>query len=373
MTIAEIGTSHGGSFDKARKLIEAAADAGCSAVKFQWVYADEILHPRSGVVNLPSGPVKLYEKFKSLEVPPSFYASAKSFAREKNLKFICSPFGLRSLAELLAMAPDAVKIASPELNHFPMLKALSDFRAAQKARGEKCVPVIVSCGVSEMRDIEKALGVLGKEGVTLLQCVTCYPAPVEESNVRAVKTLREEFGVETGMSDHSEDPVLVPSLAAAMGATVIEKHIALSNSDGGLDDKIALNPERFALMVRALRQCGAAIERYGAEKGAEEIIAQMRGEYGGEKVDAALGSGVKTLAPSERESYRGTNRSLFYMRGMKAGQKIKEGDVAVLRGEKNLSPGVSPEFLEKVMGATLSRDVEDGGGVSMEDFEGGAK
>ena len=118
MVIAEIGTSHEGSIEKAKRLIDAAKEAEADAVKFQWVIADEILHPKTGFVDLPTGRIPLYERFKQLECPPDFYAATLEYARSLGLKWICSPFGLKSLELLLELKPDAVKIASPELNHF---------------------------------------------------------------------------------------------------------------------------------------------------------------------------------------------------------------------------------------------------------------
>lgn len=368
MIIAEIGTSHGGDFDKARKLINEAAEAGADAVKFQWVYADEILHPDTGFVKLPTGNIRLYDRFRELEVPQEFFARCLSYAHSKNVQFVCSPFGLNSLKELLEIHPDAVKVASPELNHFPMLSSLAEYRSLQKEKGCAPVPVIVSSGVSKLADIEKALSVLGTENVTLLHCITSYPAPETEYNVRLVQTLHAIFGVPCGISDHSLDPVLVPSLSAAMGGVCTEKHITLSKQTDGLDDPVALEGEQFAQMVHALHQCGAAINRYGIQKGAEHIISQMEDEYGKEKVSAVLGTGVKQLAPAEKANYGRTNRSLHFMRSLKAGSVVSEKDIAVLRTEKVLTPGISPEYLETVTGAVLAGNVTAGAGVQWEDF-----
>ena len=400
MVIAEIGTSHEGSLEKAKRLIDAAKEAEADAVKFQWVIADEILHPKTGFVDLPTGRIPLYERFKQLECPPDFYAATLEYARSLGLKWICSPFGLKSLKLLLELKPDAVKIASPELNHFPMLKALAAARKAdaarktdgeQKADGElqldsepksnearesneaaspapAAVPVIVSSGVSKTRDIEAALAVLGTDGVTLLHCITSYPAPEEEYNVRLIAALKKDFGVETGLSDHSLDPVLVPCLAASQGATVFEKHITLSKKTSGLDDPVALEPEQFLQMTRALKQCQAAMNRYGSERGEKEIIAQMSEQYGSERVQKVLGSGIKALAPAEEKNYGRTNRSLHYMKAFEAGHVLEAGDVGVLRTEKVLTPGLSPEFLESVIGKKLRRAVDDGAGVAWEDI-----
>lgn len=361
LVIAEIGTSHGGSLEKAEKLIDAAVDAGADAVKFQWVYADEILHPDTGFVDLPGGKVRLYDRFKALETDESFFRHCLDYARSKNAKFICSPFGLKSLEELLKISPDYIKIASPELNHLPLLKETT------RCRGE--IPVIVSTGVSRLEDIEEALSILGTEGVSLLHCITCYPAPEEEYNLRLIKTLSQKFSVDCGVSDHSLDPVLVPCLALSQGAKIIEKHITLSKETDGLDDPVALTPEQFALMCHTLRQSQAVLRHYGKQKGEEEIIRQMEETGGKERVKKILGTGIKTLAPSETANYGRTNRSLHFVTDMKAGQIINETSVAVLRTEKILTPGISPRFLEAVQKKKLIRDVKAGEGVVFEDFE----
>jgi len=368
MIIAEIGTSHGGSYEKAKELIDAAAGAGCDAVKFQWVYADEILHPDTGFVQLPGGSIRLYDRFRQLETDSAFYAQAAAYARQQGVQFVCSPFGLRSLGELLDIHPDAVKIASPELNHIPLLNALAAFRRKQKNNGTEPVQVILSSGVSKLSDIERAVAIIGTERVTLLHCITSYPAPETEYNVRLVKTLSSIFGVSCGISDHSLDPVLVPALAAAEGSVMTEKHITLSRKTDGLDDPVALEPEQFALLCRAVRQCETALRRYGAERGAAEIISQMKDEYGTEKVDAVLGTGIKTLAASETENYGRTNRSLHFMHSMSAGQIIRAEDIAILRTEKVLTPGISPDYLDTVVGARIVRSVTSGAGVSWNDL-----
>jgi len=364
--IAEIGTAHGGSVEKGEQLITAASEAGADAVKFQWVYADEILHPDTGFVKLPGGSIPLYERFRQLEVPSSFFAHMLEYAHAKKVQFICSPFGLKSLDELLSIHPDAVKIASPEVNHFPMLKALAAYRSGQEKAGKEKVPVIISSGVSKLGDIEKALDILGTDNCTLLHCITCYPAPEDEYNIRVVQSLHDIFGIPTGISDHSLDPVLVPSLATAYGGTVTEKHITLSRKTDGLDDPVALEPEQFALMVHCIHQSQAALHRYGTERGRTEILKQLSEQYDMAKIQAVAGNGIKHLAPSETANYGRTNRSLHFMHAMKKGDIIHPEDIAVLRTEKILSPGISPEYLDTVTGACVTQDITAGSGVQWE-------
>ncbi len=366
LIIAEIGTSHEGSVEKARQLVDAAVGAGADCVKFQWVYADEILHPDTGFVELPTGKIPLYERFKQLECNKSFYKEMLDYVHSKGCTFCCSPFGLRSLEELLEIKLDYVKIASPELNHFPMLERLAEYRRGQKKAGVTPVPVIVSTGVSKLKDIEKAIEILGTENVSLLHCITSYPAPEEEYNLRLITNLKNIFGVECGVSDHSLDPILVPSLSVACGGTIIEKHITLSRQTMGLDDPVALEPEQFGMMVHCVHQTDAAIRHYGFELAYNRILSQLEEQFGDVKITQVLGDGIKRLAPAEEANYGRTNRSLHFMNAMKAGQVIGEGDVAVLRTEKVLTPGISPEYLDDVIGKTLARDVEAGEGVLME-------
>lgn len=368
LIIAEIGTSHEGSLEKAFKMIDEACESGADAIKFQWVYADEILHPDTGYVKLPTGNIRLYDRFKQLECDFEFYKKCLDYVHQKGCKFCCSPFGLKSLKELLALNPDIVKIASPELNHYPMLKALADYRNNQIKNEKKPVPVIVSSGVSKIADIEKAFEILGKHDVSLLHCITSYPAPESEYNLKVIKNLKNVFGVECGVSDHSLDPILVPVLSIACGGSIIEKHITLSRQTDGLDDPVALEGEQFAVMCHCVHQTEATFRHYGDDVGFSRTVEQLSEQFSKEKVLEVLGDGVKTLAPAESQNYGRTNRSLHYMQDFDCGAKITLENIGVLRTEKVLTPGIGPEFLETILGKTLKRSVSSGEGVQWEDF-----
>ncbi len=422
--IAEIGTSHGGSFEKAKELIYACKEAGADSVKFQWVYADEILHKNTGFVNLPGGKIPLYNRFKDLEVRAEFFQKCLEYTHSLGMKFICSPFGLRSLKELCEIKPDALKIASPEVNHIPLLEKISEYY--------KKIPIILSSGVSKLGDIEKAIEILTSssssekskkseenailrteslhekseenskiskkisenqisqnqnkdEDLTLLHCSTFYPTPEEDYNVKCVKTLHKIFGLPTGISDHSLNPILVPVLSTAMGASVIEKHITLSKKGDGLDDPVALETQDFAFMVHCVHQTLALMNRFKNDERAksngkknfdhgisdacfEEILSQLKESFSEEKIFACLGNGVKKLSASEKINYGRTNRSLHYLKDLKKGHKILETDVAILRTEKILSVGIHPENLKIILGSELTKNVKSGDGVQFEDF-----
>ena len=342
--IAEAGTSHSGNITKGYELIEAAKEAGADCVKFQIVFADEIIHPASGLVDLPNGKTPLFDVFKELEEDFTFYWNLKTYCEKKGIDFLATPFGLRSAALLKKLNPGAVKTASPELNHYPLLREISSWGC----------PVILSTGVSTEEDIEKALSITGREGF-LLHCITSYPAPEEEYNLLLIKTLSDRFQIKTGISDHSSDPLLVPVLSTALGSVMIEKHITLSNRGSGLDDRIALDPENFRIMTAGIRE--AEKER------SVENIKKLKSIYGDEKVEKVKGSGIKKLAASEKENYRTTNRSIIAVKDISKEEPFTEENTALLRSEKNIKPGLSPDYFETVLGKTALSDIKSGTGI----------
>lgn len=350
LVVAEIGTAHGGELETAHRLIDAAAEAGAECAKFQLVYAAEIIHPRTGAVPLPGGSIALYERFRSLERDADFYAELKAYTERQGLLFLCTPFGLGSARILKGLGVAAMKVASPELNHAPLLRELRDYG----------LPIILSTGVSRLVDIEQALELLGDAPVALLHCVTAYPAPPTDYNLRLVGVLATLFGLPVGVSDHSLDPVLVPALASACGAAIIEKHITLSKSGGGLDDPVALIPTEFAQMALAVRRAH--------EEGLEGTIERLSASEQRKELFGVLGSGRKELASSERDNYRRTNRSLHAVGDIKAGSRLERQDIAVLRSEKVLRPGLSPYLLDVVVGRRTVRDIPAGEGIVWDDL-----
>jgi sialic acid synthase SpsE len=350
LIIAELGTSHGADRQKAKDLIDAAALAGANCVKFQIVYADEILHPNTGEVPLPGGMIRLYDRFKELEVSPDFFSEMKEYTERKGIIFLCTPFGIRSARELKSLNPKIIKIASPELNYTKLLEEVSSYKT----------PIILSSGVSTLGDIEKALGYFNNIDVCLLHCITSYPAPEKEYNLRVLQSLQAIFGVSVGISDHSLDPELVPVLATIMGASVIEKHFCLSRKDPGLDDPIALDPNDFITMVKAVRRVSSI--------GSESALTEMIDKYGEELVLSILGSGVKKLAASEKANYERTRRSIHALCEIKKGEIIESGMIASLRTEKKLKVGLHPEWEDKIFGKIAVRDIPSGEGITIDDI-----
>ncbi|MDR1894805.1 MAG: N-acetylneuraminate synthase family protein [Spirochaetales bacterium] len=354
--VAELGTAHQGRLDEAARLIEGAARGGADCAKFQWVIAREILHPLTGTVKLPGGEISLFRRFQELEQPPEFYARLKELTEAAGLAFLCSPFGLESLAGLKALGVSGVKIASPELNHLPLLEAARDLP-----------PVILSTGVSTWEDIGRAAAIVAPrppeepDRAILLHCVTAYPAPEADYNLKVIPRLREGFHLAAGVSDHSLDPLLVPVLSLSQGAVLVEKHFTLSRSGGGLDDPIALDPEDFRRMCRALRE---------AEKESpSEIIREMEARFGAPRIRGILGTGEKVLAKSEAANYLSTRRSLHALRRLPRGVRLTEKNTALLRTEKNLRVGLDPADRPRALGRRTCRTVDSGQGILWEDLE----
>lgn len=360
--VAEIGTSHEGDVNHARDLIHAARDAGADMAKFQFVLAGEILHPRAGNVDLPLGAIPLYERFQELERPADFYAHLMELCEEAGVQFLCTPFGLKSAQILRRLGLDEFKVASPELNHLPLLRTIALTGAS----------MILSSGVATVADLAESLDAVraaGARRITILHCITAYPAPEEEYNLRAIPAMRTIFGVPVGVSDHSLDPVLVPALATLTGACMIEKHITLNRSDAGLDDAIALEPSEFARMVREVRAIAGQIQQ-GHDDPVEkrrrevDITTELSKRYGSPRVQAVLGNGTKHLAPSEQRNYGHTNRSIHAIHDLNAGDVLTEANIAILRSEKNLTPGLHPRYWEVIHGKRLVNPVTAGEGVT---------
>lgn len=356
LVIAEIGTGHGGDTHKGRELIDAAVEAGADCVKFQHVYADEIIHPETGLVPLPGGPIRLYDRFKALQIDPGFLGAMQKAAQARGALFLCTPFGPRSAGELRDLGVQAMKIASPELNYVQLLDQIASYH----------LPTIISSGVSMLSDIEFALSRFSMEpdALALLHCVTAYPAPEADYNLSVLEPLSELLGVAVGVSDHSMDPILVPALAVAAGASIVEKHICLSRHDDGLDDPVALEPHDFARMTAAIRSA----ERTPAA----HTIQALAGDYGKDRVEATLGDGHKRLAPSESANYERTNRSIHARRPIDRGEPLSDLNLAILRTEKVLRPGLQPRMLPVVSGRLAARAIPDGQGLTWDDVGGPA-
>lgn len=235
--IAEVGVNHQGKMKKAYELTYEAKNAGADAVKFQ-LFNSQVLWGD--------------DRIKQFELRFFEMEKLHSYCQQLGVEFMCSPFGV---AELLLLAPllKRVKVASGMAKRKPFLEAVAD----------TTLPVILSTGMSTQADIHNALRTLTHDGhgdgdITLLQCTSSYPCRMEDVHLHAMRSLREEFRLPVGLSDHTTS-ITVPIAAAALGASVIEKHITQDRGQDGPDHKASITPKEFRAMAMALTEVEAAM------------------------------------------------------------------------------------------------------------------
>lgn len=338
--IAEAGSNHDGRLEQAKKLIDVAAWAGADAVKFQLFRASTIYPPTCGKISTPQGKIDLYKFFKQVELPFKWLPLLKKYAQKKGLVFIISPFDEKLADELEKINIAIYKIASPELNHLPLLRHIA----------KKKKPIILSSGLSTLSDIEEALNTIYKENnfkVILLHCVSGYPVPPREYNLKVIETIKEAFQVLVGISDHSLNPVIIPKLAVAIGALMIEKHFTLSKKLPGADHPFALEPDELRLMVKEIRE----VENWNQEKRKKFISSKPA-------YKKILGTGQKIIAPSEKVLYPGDKRSIFAIKDIKRGKRLNKNNITILRAERYLKPGIHPRYFNLVLGKRTTRLVK---------------
>jgi sialic acid synthase SpsE len=337
--IAEAGSNWRiGTPDRDRKLafalIDAAADAGCDAVKFQTYRAESTYVENAGESNYLAGAgIKepIADIFRDLSMPYELIPELAAHCQSRGVEFMSSTF---SLADLEAVDPYVRrhKVASFEITDLRLLEAL--------ARTGK--QVILSNGASTPEEVAIALDVLrdnGARSICLLQCTSSYPAPPDSLNLAVIPHLAERHGVDVGFSDHSLHPVAAPVAAVALGAVVIEKHFTLHRALPGPDNAFAVTPDELARLVEAVR-----------------LAAVMRG------------SGEEELADVELELRDFAQRRVQAIAPIHKGEAFVEGvNVAVLRPGKQRS-GVHPRELEAIVGKPATRDIAAGDGIQPGDW-----
>ena len=259
LVIAEIGNNHDGSVYQAERLIDAAAEAGADAVKFQTHIAEAEMHPSTPTP--PHFPEPRWEFTKRMELSADDHVRLKEHAESRGLLFFSSPFSVEAVELLEEIGNPCYKIASGEVTNPPLLEAVA-------ATGK---PVLLSTGMAGIEDVEHALEVLragGAREILVLQCTSSYPAPPEKVNLRAMVAMGERLGLPYGLSDHTPD-IHTSIAAVALGAAAIEKHFTLSKRLYGPDHHASLTPEELARLVDGIRQVEAALGTEAKERDPE--------------------------------------------------------------------------------------------------------
>ena len=322
--IAEAGVNHNGSLELAKKLVDAAVDAGADAVKFQTFKAEKIITASAFKTDYQQETTgtdeSQLEMVRKLELDESAHKRLFRYCSDKGILFLSSPFDLESIGLLNRLEIQIFKIPSGEITNLPYLRKL----------GALSKRLILSTGMADLGEIEDAIAVLMQAGtalgaITVLHCNTEYPTPFEDVNLKAMVTIKTAFpGVQVGYSDHTLG-IEIPIAAVAMGASVIEKHFTLDRNLPGPDHRASLEPHELKAMVSAIRN-----------------------------IEKAMGNGIKKPSPSELKNKPIARKSIVAAKRIMNGQVLTENNLTI----KRPGTGISPMRWDNVLGRKAIKDFQ---------------
>lgn len=323
--IAEAGVNHNGSLNLALKLVDEAAKAGANAIKFQTFKAEKLVsrHAPKAEYQKKAGPdgENQLDMLKKLELSFDDHKTLLKHAKASGIDFFSTPFDLESIEMLRSLGLETFKVGSGEITNLPYLRVIASYN----------LPTILSTGMSTLEEVRSAVNALELAGLkqsrlTLLHCNTQYPTPDNDVNLRTMSTLREAFPAIAGVgySDHSQG-LEACFAAAALGATMLEKHFTLDRNLPGPDHQSSLEPTELAELTKGVR-----------------------------RIETMLGSGIKKPSASERPNLIPARKSIV------ASQKISKGEIF---SEKNITAkrpgnGISPMDWDRVIDKVAKRDFE---------------
>ncbi|MBL0049552.1 MAG: N-acetylneuraminate synthase [Bacteroidetes bacterium] len=321
--IAEAGVNHNGSITLAKQLIDAAALAGADYVKFQTFSADKVASsqaPKAAyqLSSSSSSNESQLDMLRKLELTAAMHEELQSYCLQKNIKFLSTAFDLGSIDLLAKLKLDFFKIPSGEITNKPYLEYI-----AKQAK-----PVLLSTGMATLAEVSAAVDCLVNAGmkrteISLMHCTSEYPAPFEEVNLNAMLTLKNEFGLKVGYSDHTSG-IEISIAASALGAEFIEKHFTLDKSMPGPDHKASLDPSELIAWVKAIRN-----------------------------VESAMGSSEKKPSTSEIKNRAVVRKSIFLHSNLPKNHILRANDLEM----KRPGNGISPMELDLVIGKKLKYDL----------------
>lgn len=323
--IAEVNSSHNGNSDVARRMIDAAVEAGCDCVKFQ-SWSTESLYSKTYYKKNP-----IAKRFvDKLSMTPETLKEMAMYCQEKGVAFSSTPYS-RGEVDFLAEECDAafIKISSMEINNSEYLEYIA----------KKGLPIVLSTGMADFDEVTKAVHILedaGNSNIVILHCVSVYPTPIDRVNINNILGLRKLFANHPiGFSDHTiGDEAAVA--ATVLGAAVVEKHITLDSSKIGMDNQMAMEPEALKIFVRKCKT-----------------------------IRSALGTEEKCLLPEEIKQRDNMRRSIIVTRDIKAGERLSREDLDV----KRPGIGIPPTELGKVTGCVVKNDVESDTVLKLSDLD----
>lgn len=323
--IAEAGVNHNGSIELAKRLVDAAKEAGADAVKFQTFKADRIVTKsavKADYQKVSTGETEnQFDMIKKLELDKKAHLELVEYCKYKNIMFCSAAFDLESIDLLKEIGIPFWKIPSGEITNLPFLKKIGGFNEQ----------VILSSGMADLGEIESALNILQEAGteknkITVLHCNTEYPTPFKDVNLLAMRTIHDAFKVRIGYSDHTLG-IEVPIAAVAMGASVIEKHFTLDRNMEGPDHRASLEPDELKQMIRSIRN-----------------------------IEEALGDGVKRPSESELKNKKIARKSIVAAANIDKGELFTENNITVKRPGDGLSPMLWDLIIGKKANKNYSKD-----------------
>ena len=324
--IAEAGVNHNGSLELAKRLVRAAAEAGVDAVKFQTFKADTLVSrdaPKADYQKQTTDAAESqYQMLKKLELSEESHRELKALCAQLGVAFLSTPFDITDIPFLSALDMPFFKVPSGAITDLPYLRAIN----AQKK------PVLLSTGMATEDEVAAALKLLPDCEVTLLHCTTEYPCPYGDVNLKALQTLQTRFNLPVGYSDHTQG-IEVSVAAAALGATVIEKHFTLDRTMEGPDHKASLEPSELKTLVASVRHV----------------------------TDALSGDGTKTPVKAERAIASVARKSIVAKRAIAAGEVFSTDNLATMRP----GTGISPMRWDEVVGRMAGRAFSAGEQISL--------
>lgn len=329
--IAELSANHNGSIERAKLSIKAAKDCGAHAVKFQTYSADTMTINCSKADFLIKGGLwngrKLYDLYEEASTPYDWHQELFSYANEVGIDCFSTPFDESAVELLEELKTPAYKIASFELTDLPLIRVV--------AKTGK--PLLISTGMGSEQEISEAVSAAldaGSSSILLFHCISSYPTPIDQSNLKKIINLRNKFGVEVGLSDHTLGATAAIS-AVALGASAIEKHFTLDRKDKGPDSEFSVEPSELINLVSSTKDAWLS-----------------------------LGCGDFTRPYAEQQSLA-FRRSIYFVRDLKAGQLITDDDIRRIRP----GFGVPPKFYDELLGRKVKTNVSFGDPVSFENLE----
>ena len=319
LIVAEAGVNHNGSIELAKKLADKAKEIGADIVKYQTAKPQNLVsrYAKMAVYQMQNIGVEesQYSMLSKLTLPFDAFYEIYDHCRKIGIQFLSTPFETDSIDFLSGFDMPFWKIPSGEITNLPYLIKI--------AKTEK--PVVLSTGMANLDEVRAAIEILKNNGtsrITVLQCNTQYPTPYEDVNLNAMLTMKNEFGVNVGYSDHTLG-IEIPIAAVAMGATVIEKHFTLDRNMEGPDHKASLEPAEFKTMINSIRN-----------------------------VEVAMGDGIKKTSRSEAENIVVVRKSIIAKRDIKKGEILTDENITT----KRPGCGISPMKWYEVIGTMAKRD-----------------